>query len=103
MNIQRRKRHDDGVAAATAKQFEASGLTRREFASREGLSVSTLDYRRARARGVNRMVAVELVPAAFAGGGGGLTLVLVNGRRIEVGGAFERETLERLLAVAEER
>jgi len=91
------------AAAATAEEFEASGLTRREFAARAGMSVSALDYWRARARRGDRMVEVELTPPVCWPAGSALTLVLGNGRRIEVGAGFENETLARLLAVAEGR
>ena len=90
-------------AAITAEEFEASGLTRREFAARAGMSVATLDYRRARARGGGRWVEVELTQPVRWPGASPLTLELGNGRRIEVGEGFESETLARLLAVAEKR
>lgn len=88
--------------------YEASGLSRVEFCRKEGLSLARLArYRKRRAQGEavagNRWVAVEVSggPAADSGAGGGLTLALPGGRRIEVGRGFDAATLARLLGVLE--
>ena len=86
--------------------YEASGLRRVEFCRREGLSLATLArYRKRRAQGEavagNRWVAVEVSGGGPAPEGGGLTLALPGGRRIEVGRGFDAATLARLLSVLE--
>jgi hypothetical protein len=99
--------------------FESSGLRRREFCQRHGVTVGTLDVwrkRRRRERGTyagkrlgagkvhvgaevrseSRLVAVEIagMPAS-----GRLAVVLPRGRRVEVFEGFDAATLERLLGV----
>src|SRR6185312_7560242 len=81
------------AAAATAEKFEASGLTRREFAARAGMSVWALVYWRARARRGNRMVEVELTLPVCWPGGSALTGAVGSGRRIEVGEGFRQRDL----------
>ncbi len=89
--------------------YEASGLRRVGCCRREGLSLATLArYRKRRGQGEagsgNRWVAVEVSgggPARDSGAGGGLTLALRGGRRIEVGRGFDAATLARLLGVLE--
>jgi len=92
-------------AEAMARSYEASGLTRGEFAARAGISARTLDHycRQAREHAAGRLVEVELAAPAGWPGGSALALVLENGRRIEVGPGFGAEDLARLLAVAEGR
>lgn len=100
-------RRSQAEADQLAVEFEASGLSRREFCRSRGLNVSTLDAYRRRLRqrrgeglGVDRWVAVEVSgpkqPAA-----GGLTVILEKGRRIEVERGFDAGTLERLLHLLE--
>ncbi|HVB66132.1 MAG TPA: hypothetical protein VND01_00385 [Candidatus Acidoferrales bacterium] len=92
-------------ALELARSFEASGLSRGEFAGRAGISTRTLDHYRRRARAQARpgLVEVEVTAPMAWGRGSGLALVLANGRRIEVGAGFGAEDLARLLAVAEGR
>lgn len=90
-----------GKAAEITQAFEASGLTRQEFAARAGISVAMLDYRRARARADGPLVEVELTPALGWPGGAGVTLVLANGRRVELGAGFDAATFTRLLTLVE--
>jgi transcriptional regulator with XRE-family HTH domain len=97
-------------------RFRASGLTRREFAARAGISVSTLDYyvRRERkaslpaALPVNRILPVDLIAAegevagaSRIGPAGGVSIWLSNGRRIEVRRGFDAQLLREVLAVLE--
>jgi transcriptional regulator with XRE-family HTH domain len=97
-------------------RFRASGLRRREFAEREGVSVSTLDYyvRRERraslpdALPVNRIVPVDLIAAEAEVAGasmtapsGGISIWLSDSRRIEVRRGFDAELLGEVLAVLE--
>jgi transcriptional regulator with XRE-family HTH domain len=97
-------------------RYRASGLTRREFAARAGISVSTLDYyvRRERkaslpaALPVNRILPVDLIAEETKAAGsltmapaGGVSIWLSNGRRIEVRRGFDAQLLGEGLAVLE--
>jgi transcriptional regulator with XRE-family HTH domain len=97
-------------------RFRASGLTRREFAERAGISVSTLDYyvRRERkaslpgALPVNRILPVDWIAAEAEVAGvsmmapaGGISIWLSNSRRIEVRRGFDAELLREVLALLE--
>jgi transcriptional regulator with XRE-family HTH domain len=89
-------------------RYRASGLTRREFAERAGVPVSTLDYyvRRERkaslpgALPVNRILPVDLIAdkaevsgASMTAPAGGISIWLSNSRRIEVRRGFDAELL----------
>lgn len=91
-------------------EYEASGMSRRAFCSARGLAVATLDLYRKRARegagrsggtAPQRLVAVEIDRGSEAPRSSALTVVLSNGRRIEVGGAFDAGLLSELLVVLE--
>jgi hypothetical protein len=90
-------------------EYEASGLSRRSFCTARGLAVATLDlYRKRASHGSVRpqLVAVEIERGSNAvreqaPGSSLLTVVLGNGRRIEVGGAFDAGLLSELLVVLE--
>jgi hypothetical protein len=94
------------AAEELVKEFEASGLSRKQFCEQRGLSLGTLDLYRKRRRLAEggaadpkgRLVRVKLSPER-AQGGSGLQLVLGSGLRVEVGASFDEETLKRLLAV----
>lgn len=75
------------------EEFEKSGLARRVFCERRGISVSTLDYWRRELAKKPRWVAVKVAEAEprFA-------LVLANGRRIE---CTTDEDLAQLIRMAE--
>lgn len=77
--------------------YAASGMTRREYCGRHGISMSTLDYwRRKRQRRPNLVeVAIETQPTA------GFALVLRSGRRIESSWRFAEADLLRLIRAAE--
>ena len=111
-----RRRRSVSEAMSLVAEYEASGMSRREFCSACGLAVATLDLYRKRARqlaerpvsaGSRRLVSVEIdgdsgaVREASAGSAV-LTVVLRSGRRIEVGGAFDAGLLSKLLAVLEQ-
>ena len=78
--------------------YASSGMTRREYCQKQGISLPTLDYwRRAQKRRKPRLVEVALdgqPPAGFA-------LVLANGRRIETSWGFAEADLLRLIRAAE--
>jgi hypothetical protein len=90
-------------------EYETSGLSRDEFCRERGLGLSTLDrYRTRRKRqgpaGSSALLAVEVfgqAPAAIAGTGSGLAVVLRGGRRIEVGRGFDTGALAQLVRVLE--
>jgi hypothetical protein len=93
------------AAEELVKEFEASGLSRKQFCEQRGLSLGTLDLYRKRHRLASdggepkgRLVRVKL-SAERAQGGSGLQLVLGGGLRVEVGESFDEETLKRLLSV----
>lgn len=96
-------------ADQVAAEFEASGLSRKDFCQRRGLKISTLDayrkrrrWRQAEMSGSQRWVAVEVKEASpHVGGRSGLAVVLAGGRRIEVEAGFDGGTLERLLTLLE--
>jgi len=103
---QRRTRSE---IAQIVAQFADSGLNRSEFCRRHGLGLGTLNRRLKRMRGSNTtasdgLVAVELAGSELANecsDGGGLSVVLSGGRRIEVSAGFDAPTLQRLVALLE--
>jgi transposase len=92
-------------------EYDASGLGRTTFCQQRGLSLSTLSrYRREQEQAAGeategqRWLAVEVSGSAAVVGderSSGLAVVLLGGRRIEVGRGFDADTLNRLLAVVE--
>ena len=109
MKIKRRRSRAEVEQLVT--EYEASGLSRTEFCRQKGLSLSTLArYRRRReqvageAAEGKRWLAVEVSGATARAGGAiasGLAIVVLRGRRIEIGRGFDADTLKRLLAVME--
>ena len=104
----RKKWRSREAAEELVKEFEASGLRRKQFCEQRGLSQGTLDLYRRRCRlaeGIAEpkgdLVRVKL-SAKQARGGSGLQLVLSGGLRVEVSEGFDGETLKRLLAVIEQ-
>jgi len=90
--------------------FGGSGLNRSQFCRREGLTLGTLNrYLKLRSEassrsGEDNLVAVELCAPPLAvrsEAGGGLTVVLRGGRRIEVGQDFAEAVLRRVVYVLE--
>jgi hypothetical protein len=80
------------------EEFRSSGLTRREFCQRRGISVTTLDYLRRAHKSKSKLVRVAVeAPRASSG----FVLALTNGRRIESGWGFADTELLRLIRVAE--
>ncbi len=105
------RRRTPAEAGQLVAEFEASGLSRREFSQSRGLNISTLDAYRKRRRqarsekgGTPRWVAVEVQgPKGLRrdAAGSGLALRLARGRRIEVERGLDAATLDRLLSVLE--
>src|SRR3954463_11803530 len=103
----RRRRSQADVERLVA-EYEASGLGRKAFCEKHGLSLSTLSRHRKRQRlgnspaGDDRFVAVELRDAPRlpkAGPGTELAVVLSSGRRIEIRGGFDAKVLQQLIRV----
>ena len=104
----RRRYRSRAEAEELAAEFEASGLTQREFSERRGLPVKTLAryvkrYRQrpAEAELTPRWVAVEIGERESAAMRSGLSVVLGGVRRIEVERGFDAATLEQLVAALE--
>jgi hypothetical protein len=98
------------------QEYEASGLSRKAFCAGRGLSVHTLDAYRRRVRKIlvgDDVHRGELLPVELVGSGAkigrpdkeakpyGLTVVLANGRQIEIGPGFDAWVLEQIVAVLE--
>jgi len=92
-------------------EYETGELSKQEFCRRHGLTLATLNrYRRRRQRNPlpkarkNRWVAVEVSAPPQEGHSvnGALTVVLANGRRIEVPRGFEASLLRQLVQVLEQ-
>jgi hypothetical protein len=97
------------AAEELVREFEASGLSRKQFCEQRGLSLGTLDLYRKRhrlakggAEPKGRLVRVKL-SGERPRSGSGLQLVLSGGLRVEVGESFDEETLKRLLFVIEQQ
>ena len=82
-----------------AEGFAKSGMTRREYCAKHGVTMATLDYwRRAHRKQKPTLVPVaieEVRPLT------GFALVLANGRRIESSWNFIAPDLEKLIRVVE--
>ena len=102
--------------ARVASLYRASGLGRSEFCRRHGMALSTLnrhlqkqfqEFDRLDSDGVGRSPLVEVKlaagvnPVCTLDRPCALTLLLLNGRRVEVGDSFDDETLRRLVVVLE--
>ena len=79
------------------EEYRSSGLSRREFAQQQNVSVKTLDNWR-RKYAAPKLVEVTLEPAQASAG---FAVLLKNGRRIEIGGRFTDAELARLIRIAE--
>ena len=95
------------AAEELVREFEASGLKRKQFCEQRGLSLGTLDLYRKRLRLAEggpepkgRFARVQ-ISSQQGQVGSGLQLVLSGGLRVEVGESFNEETLKRLLSVIE--
>ena len=102
-----RRRYRSGKEAEQlAAEFEASGLTRREYCERNDVSLNALAryvkryrQRKAQADATQQWVAVEI--AEQAASRSGLSVLLRGGRRIEVGRGFDTATLQQVVTVLE--
>ncbi len=88
--------------------YERSGLSRRAYSERSGITIARLDwYRRLITSSRKATAIVPVVVERTAGSGAGergdargFALVLVNGRRIEAGWNFDESELARLIRIA---
>jgi len=94
--------------------WERSGLSQQAYCERRGISVASLQrWRRLLAPGTRtespvaapapEFVPVTLVDDVPAAEAADLTLVLADGRRLEIGPRCPAETLKRVLGVLQER
>jgi hypothetical protein len=107
------RRRSRAEAAVFVREFEQSGLRRKEFCATHGLSVHTLDaWRRAvRWQERERIYPVEFVEErkpqrgpmleGSAKPGGQLRVVLSSGLRIEIEPGFDAAELKRLILALE--
>jgi hypothetical protein len=104
-----RKWRSREAAEELVREFEASGLRRKQFCAERGLSTYTLDLYRKRfrlaeggAEPKGGLVRLQLSAGEQARGKSGLQLVLSGGLRVEIAEGFDEATLKRLLAVIEQ-
>jgi hypothetical protein len=104
---QHRRHRNRAEADHLAAEYEASGLSQADFCTQKDVPLKTLGryltrYRKQKTSGKEpqRFVAVEV--SGGASSGGGLTVHLSGGRRIEVKRGFDAGTLRQLLAVLEQ-
>ena len=87
------------------EEYEASGLSRREFCEQRGMPLTTFDYWRrehaAKPRKQSKGPRLVKVEVAAGESAGQFTLSLANGRRIESSWRFGDAELARLIRIAE--
>ena len=92
-----RRRWNAEYAGAILKQFEASGMSVREFATRHGIDAQRLYRWRSQlgSEAAGTPAFVEIKPA----GGRAIEVVLRSGHIVRVADGFVEETLRRVVAV----
>lgn len=110
------RRRSRAEIARLANSYRTSGLSRSEFCRRHGLALNTLnrhlkkqsqpqihrsDDRVGRSPLVEVALATAVVSAPITDQHCALTVLLSNGRRVEVGDNFGEDALRRLVAVLE--
>ena len=100
---------EPGGSRPAGGEFEASGLSRKEFSEQRGLALGTLDLyrkRRRQSQGAAKpgklLVEVEVCGSEAAAESSSLLVVLPRGLRIEVGRGFDGAMLE-LMAIPSAR
>jgi hypothetical protein len=94
-----------------AEEYEASGLTQREFAERRGMTLSTLQswvYRRRRQERAPEVEPVRLLPvevraAPVERGSGPLEVLTASGERVSFAVGTDVEYVARLVAALEKK
>lgn len=92
------RRSAEEIAAMMAG-YQQSGQTRQEYCRQRDIALSTFDYYRQRRKAPK--VPAGFVAVTMEAVNSPLTIVLRNGRRVEVVGGFAEEELTRVLRVAE--
>ena len=103
------KRVENPEWLRTAEQFEASGLTQREFAQSRGLRLSTLQswvYRRRRQVSTEapppvRLLPVQVSPAPLAAEGERVEVTTASGLRVRFSPGTDVDYVARLVAALE--
>ena len=110
-----RRRGRDEISRLAAL-YRKSGMGRSEFCRSHGIALSTLARHLKKqpgeqrlsgnsTAGDSRLIAVEVAAMSASAATGkqpsALTVLLSNGRRVEVGGGFEAETLASVVSVLE--
>jgi hypothetical protein len=101
-----RKRAEKPEWLSIAEEFEASGLTQREFAERRGLRLSTLQswvYRRRRQVSGGAAPPVRLLPVQVSSApetreGGSMEVALAGGMRVRFSPGADVDYVARLVA-----
>jgi len=94
-----------------AEEYEASGLTQREFAQRRGMTLSTLQswvYRRRRQEGAPvaqpvRLLPVQVTAAPVERGSASLEVLTASGERVRIAVGTDVEYVARLVAALERK
>jgi hypothetical protein len=94
-----------------AEEYEASGLTQREFAERRGMTLSTLQswvYRRRRQESAPMVQPVRLLPvqvtaAVVESGSNRLEVLTASGERVSFAVGTDVEYVARLVAALERK
>ena len=107
------KRSEKPEWVRVAEEYEASGLTQREFAERRGMTLSTLQswvYRRGRQQRASPAQPVRILPvqvmtatAPVAGMGESLEVLLGSGERVRFVAGTDVEYVARLVAALERK
>jgi len=100
--VRRRKRVGAAQVAQLLEQYEASGLTQREFAASVNIGYSTFlgwlhRRRRSPIKQAKSWVAVDVVKPASAAAARPYQVELPNGARLSVGAGFDAPEVARLL------
>jgi len=94
-----------------AEEYEASGLTQREFAERRGITLSTLQswvYRRRRQEGAPlaqpvRLLPVQVTAAPVMSGSSTLEVLTASGERVSFAVGTDVQYVARLVAALEKK
>jgi hypothetical protein len=99
-----RRYRSRGEAAQLAAEYQASGLTRREFCEQRRVAINTLNryisrYSEAQPAGAPQLVQVEVAEPVRPNAG--VSVVLAGGRRLQLDKGFDAATLRAAVSVLE--
>lgn len=105
------KRSEKPEWVRVAEEYEASGLTQRDFAERRGLTLSTLQswvYRRRRQQGAPlaqpvRLLPVQVTTAPVERGSDRLEVLIASGERVSFTVGTDVQYVARLVAALEKK